>query len=169
MRHRIILVVGCLLLAACGSAPQKKDLAYRAESFTPDSPFEMAFEVAPAAACDAGRRALLSQGYVIEETKPDWVKARKFFQPESSVHVQINFSLSCLADGEGSEVFANAREVRDELKSTSSSAGVSVAGVGSLNLPLGTSGASLVKVGEETISDADFYGRFFALMQTFIR
>ena len=62
-----------------------------------------------------------------------------------------------------------AREVRDELKSTSSSAGVSVAGVGSVNLPLGTSGASLVKVGEQTITDSEFYGRFFALMQTFIR
>ena len=42
----------------------------------------------PAAACDAGRRALLSQGYVIEEVRTDWVKARKFFQPETSVHLQ---------------------------------------------------------------------------------
>lgn len=169
-RSALVASLAIVLLAACSSAPKKnKELAYHAESFNPDSPFEMSFEQAPAAVCDAGRRALLSQGYVIEEIKPDWVKARKFFQPNSSVHVQINFTLSCLTEGEGAEVFANAREVRDELKSTSSNAGVSVAGIGSVNLPLGTSGASLVKVGEETITDSEFYGRFFALMQTFIR
>jgi len=143
-RSALVASLAIVLLAACSSAPKKnKELAYHAESFNPDSPFEMSFEQAPAAVCDAGRRALLSQGYVIEEIKPDWVKARKFFQPNSSVHVQINFTLSCLTEGEGAEVFANAREVRDELKSTSSNAGVSVAGIGSVNLPLGTSGASL--------------------------
>ena len=171
MQYRSLLAAGLavLLLAACGSVSKKKESVYRHEHFAPDSPFELSFDVPPAAACDAGRRALLSQGYVIEEVRTDWVKARKFFQPETSVHLQLNFTLSCLAEGEGSEVFANAREVRDELKSTSSSAGVSVAGVGSVNLPLGSSGASLVKVGEQTITDSEFYGRFFALMQTFIR
>ena len=171
MQHRSTLAVifAASLLAACSTSPKEKELAYHKESFAPDSPFEMSFDKPPAAICDAGRRALLSQGYVIEEIKPDWVKARKFFQPNSSVHVQINFTLSCLVEGDGSEVFANAREVRDELKTTSSNAGLSVAGIGSLNLPLGSSGASLVKVGEETITDSEFYGRFFALMQSFIR
>ena len=169
-RLPVLFLLSCaaLALGACSSAP-KKDLTYRSERFNTNSPYEVAVDVAPTAACDAGRRALLSQGYVIEDAKPDAVKARKFFQPERNVHVQINFVLSCLADGDGTEVFANAREVRDELKASSSSAGVSVAGIGSLNLPLGGNGESLVKVGEETITDSDFYGRFFALMQSFIR
>jgi len=164
-----VVLLASLLLAACSSAPKGKELAYHKETFAPDSPFEMSFDKHPELVCDAGRRALLSQGYVIDEVRPDWVKARKFFQPDRSVHVQINFTLSCLVEGDGAEVFANAREVRDELKSTSGSAGLSVAGIGSVNLPLGTSGASLVKVGEETITDSEFYGRFFALMQSFIR
>ena len=39
----------------------------------------------------------------------------------------------------------------------------------SLSLPFGGNNESLVKVGEETVTDAEFYGRFFALMQSFIR
>ncbi|WP_374266169.1 DUF2242 domain-containing protein [Zoogloea sp.] len=174
MRYRSVLPVALasLLLAACGtfSKPKDKDAAYRLEHFTPNSPYEQSFdEVKPASACEAGRRALLSQGYVIEEHKPDAVRAKKFFQPERGAQVQINFTLSCLVEGDGASVFANARQVREELKAGSSSAGLSVAGIGSVSLPFGASNESLVKVGEETITDAEFYGRFFALMQSFIR
>ncbi len=171
-RPLIWALLASQVLAGCSlfETRPKKDVTYRHERFAPDSPYEMSFEVAPAKVCDAGRRALLSQGYVIDEHKTESVRATKFFQPERTTQVQITFSLSCLKEGEeGAQVFANAREARSELKSSSSSAGVSVAGVGSVNLPLGASGETLVKVGEETIADADFYGRFFALLQTYVR
>ncbi len=170
MYHRITLLLLIFALSACSVfSSKKKDDSYKLEHFTPDSPFEQSFEVGPAAACEAGRRALLSQGYLIDETKPDLVRARKFFQPNRETQIQLTFSLSCLAEGDGSVVFANVRQLREELKAGSASTGLSVTGIGSLSLPFGGNNESLVKVGEETVTDAEFYGRFFALMQSFIR
>lgn len=174
MHARFTLLAACLLLAACSPFAKKaqddKEATYRLERFTTDTPYAHSFELmSPDAACEAGRRTLLSQGYVIEEHKPEAVRAKKFFQPERGAQVQITFTLSCLADGDDAAVFANARQLREELKAGSSSAGVSVAGIGSLSLPFGANNESLVKVGEETITDAEFYGRFFALMHTFVR
>ncbi len=169
MYHRFTLLLCTLLLAACSSASKPKDDSYRLESFAPDSPYEQSFELSPSAACEAGRRALLSQGYQIEESKVDSMRARKFFQPDRSTQVQLTFSLSCLVEGDGSAVYANVRQLREELKAGSASTGLSVAGIGSLSLPFGGNNESLVKVGEETVTDAEFYGRFFALMQSFIR
>ena len=82
-------------------------------------------------------RALLSQGYLIEESKPDAVRARKFFQPDRSTQVQLTFSLFCLSEGDGSAVYANVRQMREELKAGSASTGLSVTGIGSLSLPFG--------------------------------
>ena len=170
MYHRINLLLLIFALAACSTfSSKKKDDSYKLEHFTPDSPFEQSFEIGVSAACEAGRRALLSQGYLIDETKPDQVRARKFFQPNRETQIQLTFSLSCLAEGDGSVVFANVRQLREELKANSASTGLSVTGIGSLSLPFGGNNESLVKVGEETVTDAEFYGRFFALMQSFIR
>ena len=103
----------------------------------------------------------------------DSVRARKYFQPDRSTQVQLTFSLFCLAEDQGetkgAAVYANVRQVREELKAGSASTGLSVTGIGSLSLPFGGNNESLVKVGEETVTDAEFYGRFFALMQSFIR
>ncbi|WP_298622659.1 DUF2242 domain-containing protein [uncultured Zoogloea sp.] len=170
MYHRITPLLLILALAACSTfSPKKKDDSYKLEHFTPDSPFEQSFDTGAAASCEAGRRALLSQGYLIDESKPDLVRARKFFQPNRETQIQLTFSLSCLAEGEGSVVFANVRQLREELKAGSASTGLSVAGIGSVSLPFGGNNETLVKVGEETVTDAEFYGRFFALMQSFIR
>ena len=170
MFHRIPLLLLIFALSACSVfSSRKKDDSYKLEHFTPDSPFEQSFEISPGPACEAGRRALLSQGYLIDETKPDLVRARKFFQPNRETQIQLTFSLSCLAEGEGSVVFANVRQLREELKANAASTGLSVTGIGSLSLPFGGNNESLVKVGEETVTDAEFYGRFFALMQSFIR
>ena len=57
----------------------------------------------------------------------------------------------------------------DGTASYTATGGGHTSATGDSALDLGTSGASLVKVGEQTITDSEFYGRFFALMQTFIR
>ena len=170
MYHRLTPLLLIVARSACSAlSSKKKDDSYKLEHFTPDSPFEQSFEVGPGAACEAGRRALLSQGYLIDESKTDQVRARKFFQPNRETQIQLTFSLSCLAEGDGAAVFANVRQTREELKAGSASTGLSVTGIGSLSLPFGGNNESLVKVGEETVTDAEFYGRFFALMQSFIR
>ena len=51
MQYRSLLAAGLavLMLAACGSVSKKKESVYRHEHFAPDSPFELSFDVPPAA------------------------------------------------------------------------------------------------------------------------
>lgn len=162
------LVALALVIAGCKSAPPP--VVYKSEAFNQKSPYEQFFEVPAKEACEAGRRALLSQGYLIEEGKrPDVVQARKTFQPLSDTHVELSMTLICLPEAEGSVTYANARQIRYALKAAGNSAGISVSGIGSISLPWGGGSDSLVRVGEETVTDAEFYQRFFGLMNNFIR
>jgi hypothetical protein len=61
-------------------------------------------------------------------------------------------------------LYANALEKRYDLKKNSTSAGISVPTLGSINLPWGSSTDSLVMVSSQTISDPDFYKRFYDLV-----
>ena len=59
-----------------------------------------------------------------------------------------------------------ALQTRYELKTSTTSAGVSVAGMGSISLPWLADKDSLVKVGEETVADTEFYQRLFTLIRS---
>ena len=63
------------------------------------------------------------------------------------------------------ELFANALHTRYELKSSGSSTGLSVAGIGSVSVPWPTDKSTLVKVSEETVADPEFYRRLFVLIE----
>ncbi|HRH73038.1 MAG TPA: DUF2242 domain-containing protein, partial [Zoogloea sp.] len=90
MHHRFTALLLSFSLAACSSLSSKpKDESYKLENFAPDSPYEQSFEVSPTAACEAGRRALLSQGYLIDDSKAESVRARKYFQPDRGTQVQL--------------------------------------------------------------------------------
>ena len=80
--------------------------------------------------------------------------------------MQLRLTLVCLQTGKDSTLYANALQTRYELKSGGSSTGLSVAGLGSISVPWPTDKSSLVKVGEETISDPGFYQRLFVLIDT---
>ena len=153
-------LLACALLAACSTpAP-----VHQVERFDPQSPFQHFFPQTPEATCEAARRALLSQGYVIDPVKPESLQATKYFQPDSDRSTTLQVSLVCVKAGGGAVAYANAREQRYALKAAGSGPGVSLAGLGSVSLPWGANNENLVKVGEATISDPDFYTRFFSLM-----
>lgn len=157
------VLLATLLLGACANKPGP---AYRAEQFTAISPFEYRTPLDPPEACAVAQRALLSQGYQVDDQKPQTVRGRKLFQPEPGHHMELNITLVCLPIHAGAVVYANALQTRYELKSSSSSAGVSVAGMGSISLPWLSEKESLMKVGEETVSDPDFYRRLFQLIDS---
>lgn len=120
----------------------------------------------PKAVCQLGQRALLSQGYLLETLAPHNLRASKYFQPASNQQMQLEITLVCMPVGGGTTVFASAVQTRYELKSTSASTGLSVAGVGSISLPWGTdTKEAMIKVGEETVTDPDFYNRLFDLIR----
>mgnify|MGYP000849050972 FL=1 len=154
-------------LAACGGAARGPSV-YQSEDFAADETFSRLFDASAEATCEAARRALLSQGYLLTAVKPDAVSASKHFQPQGEVHVQIVFNVVCTSEpGQDrlATVYVSAIEDRYTLKKNPNSASVGVAAIGSLSIPLGANEDSLVKVASETIPAGPFYDRFFALIQ----
>jgi hypothetical protein len=160
------LLLNCLALLALAGCATSPTPAYRAEAFEAETPFQFHSELKPQELCDYGKRALLSQGYEVDASAPLNIRGSKFFQPQTDYQVQLRITLVCLPTGRDSTVYANALQTRYELKSGGSSTGLSVAGIGSISVPWPTDKSSLVKVGEETVIDAEFYRRLFVLIDT---
>lgn len=160
----VAFLTGC---ASSGSSPG----VFHHEEFVSTNVHSQKFPGSGSATCEAARRALLSQGYVISIAKADLVKGQKNFQPEGDVHVQIEFHVTCAPNSKGSNsttLFVNALEDRYTLKKSSNSASIGVGVLGSVSLPFGSSDESLVKVASETIVARRFYKRFFALVESYL-
>jgi hypothetical protein len=156
---RLLSILAVSALTACGTPP-----VHQSERFDPQAPFQYRIPTELERACEAARLALLSQGYGTEQARPDQLKGSKTFQPETEIHVVLEFNVVCAATRFGTTLYTTAQETRYELKKTSHSAGLGVAGVGSISLPWGSSTEALVKVGGHTIDDPEFYKRFYELV-----
>ena len=165
MRFRLVLS-GLLAtgFAACSSTPPPA--AYQQERFDATSAHSRAYLASPSVTCEAARRTLLSQGYVISAAKSDSVEGRKSFQQDAKTHVQVGFNVVCASTskGGGSIVFVNALQDRYSLKKTANSASASVPVLGSFSVPFDSSDDAMVKVASETVTAHDFYDRFFSLL-----
>ena len=158
------------VLAACSSPPKP---IYQQEQFdATSSPYAHTFHSKSDAACEAARRALLSQGYVVSSSRNDAVDGSKNFQPSNDMHVVIEFHVVCAdatADGASSIAYVNAVQDRYTLKKSNTSASVGLSVFGSLSLPIGSSDDALVKTASETIPAGVFYERFFNLVEHFLK
>lgn len=155
------------VLAGC-SSPKPE---FEKEDFTQNNTYSRTVEASNVAACDAGRRALLSQGYNIDKFEGSRVTGHKNFQDENGQHTQIAFNIECASDGSANEratVFANAVQDRYSIKRTNSSASVGVSVLGQVSMPFGSSDDSLVKTGSQTVARPKFYEGFFQLLQRFL-
>jgi hypothetical protein len=145
---------------------------YREENFSStNNMYSRSFPGSAKASCEAARRALLSQGYVIDDARASVVKGHKNFQPESDVHMQIAFNVDCEDNSKGSNsstIFASAVNDRYSLRKNSNSASVGVGALGSLSLPIGSTDDALVKVASETIADKKFYDSFFVRLESYL-
>lgn len=167
LRRLLAALTLTLLLPAC-SGLHTPPAVYQSERFEAGETFSRLFDAGVDATCEAARRALLSQGYLLNTVRRDFVSASKNFQPAGEVHVQIVFHVVCAAEGgldTVSTAYVNAIQDRYALKKNPNSASVGVAAFGTLSIPLAASEDSLVKVASETIPAGPFYDRFFILMQ----
>lgn len=156
-------LIACALLSACGTAGKPKSAPlFMEESFDSDDIYSRNYAATPARACEAARRALLGQGYVVTRATGESVEATKNFQPEPEDHQQLDLRVSCVEHGAGQAlVFVSAVQDRYALKKNPTSASVGVGVLGSVSLPIGSSDDSLVRVASKTVRDAGFYKRFF--------
>jgi len=130
-----------------------------------DTPFEYYSSRTPEGACEVGKRALLSQGYQVDDGKALAIRGEKYFKPVADQATKLTISLVCLPSSLGAVIYANALETHYQLKSQNSG-GVSVAGIGSVSLPWFMDKDTLVKLGEETVTAPEFYKRLFELIKT---
>lgn len=164
-RTLLPLIVACLVAGcAAPSTPLSALSVYPKESFGADTPFEYRIKADSESACEAGRRALLSQGYQVEQKAKALIQGHKAFQPSKEHHTRLEINLVCLEAEPGAIIYASAKQTYFELKASNTSAGLSVSGMGSISLPWVSSSENMIKVGEETIADGDFYRRLFVLL-----
>lgn len=141
------------------------------EAFGSSATFSRLFDATPAQTCEAARRALLSQGYIVSKADKESVEGQKSFQPQSERHVLMHIRVTCVADspdGRLSMGFVTALQDTYALKMASSSASVGVSMLGSVSVPLAAGHDSMIKIGSETITADPFYESFFELMRRYL-
>lgn len=150
-----------IAMAAAGCGGRSGDSTLLRESFGSVDTYSRTFDAAADRACEAGRRALLSQGYAIARAGADAVEGSKNFQPREESHEQLVLRVSCVADEGRALVFVSAVQDRYALKKSPTSASVGVGALGSVSLPFGGNDDSLVRVASSTVQDPGFYRHFF--------
>jgi uncharacterized membrane protein len=173
-RPLLALAVACsLALAGCGSS-SKKPVSYDPESFSSTTAHSRTFGATEAQTCEAARRALLSQGYQVKDASSELVTGSKNFQPANEVHVEVLFRVVCAKDVKATKderssiAFVSALQDRYAMKRVNNSASVGVGVLGSVSLPYSSSEDAMVKVASETVTDEQFYDRFYALIERFL-
>jgi len=154
------LLAPIVLLAACKATPTIDER----DSFTQKSTYSRQFAGSSQAACEAGRRSLLGQGYIIDKAEPNRVSGHKNYQDKENDdrHAQIVFNVDCATGGDGDAiVYASALRELYTVKKSSNSASVGLSVLGAVSMPVGASDDSLVKTSSETISRPAFYEGFF--------
>ena len=162
------------LMAGC-AAPAK--IFPSQEKFGSANTYSRLFDASAAQTCEAARRALLSQGYIINTASSELVEGRKNFQPDAEAHLRMEIRVVCAtdglaladaADGKVSLAFVTALQDQYALKKSNNSASLGVGAFGSVSLPFSSSSDSMVRVGSETITSDAFYDRFFELVRRYL-
>jgi len=160
-----------LLVAGCGVTSPRR-VSYEPEEFDSTTTHTRTYAATEGQTCEAARRALLSQGYMITAATQELVTGRKSFQPDAEVHVEVEFRVVCAREASGLKrstiAFASALQDRYGVKKVNNSASVGVGAIGSLSLPFSSSDDAMVKVASQTLTDDRFYDRFFSLIDRFL-
>ncbi len=164
MVSAVVLLAGCATTGgAVVQAPQEK--------FGSLATYSRLFDATPAQTCEASRRALLSQGYIINTSSAELVEGKKNFQPGSETHMQMVIRVVCVPESPTGKIslgFVTAIQDSFALRKTNNSASLGVGAIGSVSLPFSSSSESLVRVGSETITADTFYESFFDLVKRYL-
>lgn len=163
------LALPAFLLTACGSTPAVQ--AYEQEDFIQNQTYSRSFDTEYQLACDAGRRALLSQGYDIDKSSGDEVTGHKDFIGPSGRNIQITFNVTCAPESIGAadaQVFVSAIQDSFTLKKTSIVATVGISLIGTVSIPFSSTDDALVKIGSLTVTQPRFYSGFFDLLKQYL-
>ena len=160
----IFFIFGCASKSDLKSMPPQ-------ESFRSSATYSRIFDAEAGKTCEAARRALLSQGYIVDTNRPELVEGSKNFQPEPEKHLQMRIRVVCAPESMAEKLsvsFVTAVQDVYALRKASNSASVGVSALGSLSLPFSAGHDSMIKVASETIQSEKFYESFFELMTKYL-
>ncbi|MFN9473172.1 DUF2242 domain-containing protein [Acidovorax sp.] len=161
-----LFLTGCAALPSGPQGPQAPQ-----EKFGSLATYSRLFDATPAQTCEASRRALLSQGYIINTSSAELVEGKKNFQPGAETHMQMVIRVVCVPESPTGKIslgFVTAIQDSFALRKTNNSASLGVGAIGSVSLPFSSSSESLVRVGSETITTDTFYESFFDLVKRYL-
>src|ERR1700742_725573 len=149
------------LLAGCAHHPPPKQ-------FSADAPYSRNFTGSGDEVCWSVKRALLSQGYMLDRPNDAGVMTgSRDEQPEPKLNVTTRLQTTCADNRDGTSiVFVTATREENDLQKMKQSTSLGV-GPATLTMPSG-SAKVLCTVRRETITDRNFYGQFFVLVQRFV-
>ena len=160
------VVVVAATLAAAGCASNRHEVAQG--PFTAAAPFSKTIAGPGEAVCWSVKRAILSQGYMLERGGEQGVlTGTRDFQPNEKVNVTVHLQTTCADNRNGTSiVFVTAQRDENRLQKMkqSTSAGI---GPATITVPSG-SAEVLGVVRRETIQDPAFYNSFFALVEGYV-
>lgn len=154
------------LLSVGGCASRKVDLAQA--SISTQAPFSRTFQGGGDTVCWSVKRALLSQGYMLDRANDSGVlTGTRDFQPDPKLNVSYHLQTTCADNRDGTSiVFVTAEREDNRLQKMKQSTSVGV-GPATLTMPSG-SAQVLGVVRRETVKDPAFYDRFFSLVQSYV-
>jgi Uncharacterized protein conserved in bacteria (DUF2242) len=164
LRHSAVaLMAGLLAVPGCA---HKHDLA--SDSLKSDAPFSRTFSGTGDLVCWSVKRALLSQGYMLDRPNESGVMTgTRDFQPKPKLNVTLRLQATCADNKDGTSiVFVTAIREDSRLQKMKQSTSVGI-GPATLTMPSG-SAQVLGTVRRETLQDPAFYDGFFTLVQGFI-
>ena len=151
-----------MALSGCASRP-----TYDNEKFAAKTQFTKKMAGDGEVVCWSVKRAFLTQGFMLDRSSdPVIVTGSKDIQSDDKTSETLRMQATCVDNRDGtSTVFASAAHEVSKLQNspTSVSAGISMA---TITLPAGTE-SSLRLQRRETITDPNFYERFYSLVQQF--
>src|ERR1700722_11179574 len=155
------VVAATALLVGCASKPPPKQ-------FTADAPYSRNFTGSGDEVCWSVKRALLSQGYMLDLPNDAGVlTGSRDEQPKPKLNVTMRLQTTCADNRNGTSiVFVTATREENQLQKMKQTTSLGV-GPATLTMPSG-SARVLGTVRRETIKDPDFYGQFFTLVQTYV-
>jgi Uncharacterized protein conserved in bacteria (DUF2242) len=136
--------------------------------FTASAPFSKTIEGSGDVVCWSVKRAILSQGYMLERSsEPGVLTGTRDFQPNDKLNVTLHLQTTCADNRNGTSiVFVTAEREESQLQKMkqTTSAGI---GPATITMPSG-SAKVLGVVRRETIQDPNFYNSFFALVEGYV-
>ena len=155
------LAAAVALQAGCAHHPPP-------QQFTAAAPFSRTFTGSGDAVCWSVKRALLSQGYMLDRPNDAGVlTGSKDEQPKPKLNVTTRLQTTCADNRNGTSiVFVTATREENKLQKMKQSTSMGV-GPATLTMPSG-SAEVLGTVSRQTIKDPAYYEQFFTLVQNFV-